>query len=199
MAPRATRLRTLVRQAKACQICAPSLGHEPRPVFSAHPEAKLLLVGQAPGAKVHASGVPWADASGKRLRSWLGLDDETFYDETQVAILPMGFCFPGTGKSGDLPPRPECAPKWMQPLVDQMPKLQLTLLIGMYAQRWFLKESAKATLTKTVEAWQDYTAHGYFVLPHPSPRNGIWLRRNPFFEAELVPLLQSKVADALGH
>lgn len=193
------RLPTLVRQAKACQICAPSLEHEPRPVFSAHAEAKLLLVGQAPGAKVHASGIPWADASGKRLRTWLGLDDETFYDETQLAILPMGFCFPGTGKSGDLPPRPECAPKWMQPFIDKMPELKLTLLIGMYAQRWFLKESAKATLTKTVEAWQDYTDRGYFVLPHPSPRNGIWLRRNPFFEAELVPLLQSRVADALGR
>lgn len=199
MAPRVTRLPTLVRQAKACQICAESLEHEPRPVFSAHADAKLLLVGQAPGAKVHASGVPWADASGKRLRAWLGLDDETFYDETKVAILPMGFCFPGTGKSGDLPPRPECAPKWMQAFIDKMPKLQLTLLIGMYAQRWFLEESAKATLTKTVEAWQDYTDRGYFVTPHPSPRNGIWLRRNPFFEAELVPLLQSRVAAALGR
>lgn len=192
------RLATLVSEAKACRTCAGALDHEPRPVFSAHADAKLLLVGQAPGAKVHASGVPWADASGKRLRAWLGLDEATFYDPAQVAILPMGFCFPGTGKSGDLPPRPECAPQWMQPFIARMPKLRLTLLIGMYAQRWFLAEDAKANLTKTVQAWQEYTERGYFVLPHPSPRNGIWLRRNPFFEAELVPLLQARVAEALG-
>lgn len=192
------RLATLVSEAKACRTCAGALDHDPRPVFSAHADAKLLLVGQAPGAKVHASGVPWADASGKRLRAWLGLDETTFYDPAQVAILPMGFCFPGTGKSGDLPPRPECAPQWMQPFIDRMPKIQLTLLIGMYAQRWFLAKDAKANLTKTVQAWQEYTERGYFVLPHPSPRNGIWLRRNPFFEAELVPLLQERVAEALG-
>lgn len=191
------RLATLVSEAKACRTCAGALDHEPRPVFSVHADAKLLLVGQAPGAKVHASGVPWADASGKRLRAWLGLDEETFYDPSNVAILPMGFCFPGTGKSGDLPPRPECAPQWMRPFIDRMPKLRLTLLIGMYAQRWFLAETAKANLTKTVEAWQEYTEDGYFVLPHPSPRNGIWLRRNPFFEAELVPLLQERVAEVL--
>jgi uracil-DNA glycosylase len=193
------RLATLVAEAKACRTCVGALGHEPRPVFSVHADAKLLLVGQAPGAKVHASGVPWADASGRRLRAWLGLDDETFYDASQVAILPMGFCFPGTGKSGDLPPRPECAPQWMQPFIQRMPKLELTLLIGMYAQRWFLAEDAKGNLTKTVQAWEEYTDRGYFVLPHPSPRNGIWLRRNPFFEAELVPLLQARVAAALGR
>lgn len=191
------RLTTLAREARACRTCAAALDHEPRPVFSVHRDARLLLVGQAPGSKVHASGTPWADASGKRLRTWLGMDEPTFYDPKVVAILPMGFCYPGRGKSGDLPPRPECAPQWMAPMVAGMPNIGLTLLIGMYAQRWFLGERAKATLTKTVTAWRDYVDDGFMVLPHPSPRNNIWLRKNPWFEDELVPELQRRVADGV--
>ena len=190
-------LRVLVDEARACRICADALPHEPRPVFSIHEDARVLLIGQAPGAKVHASGVPWADASGRRLRSWLALDEPTFYDPTRIAIVPMGFCYPGKGPSGDLPPRPECAERWMQPFVDAMPEIELTLLIGAYAQRWFLGDDAKPTLTETVKHWADYADRNVFVMPHPSPRNGIWLRRNPFFEADLVPLLQARVSDAL--
>lgn len=191
------RLTTLAREARACRTCADALDHEPRPVFSVHRDARLLLVGQAPGSKVHASGTPWADASGKRLRAWLGIDEDTFYDASVVAILPMGFCYPGRGKSGDLPPRPECAPQWMGPMVKAMPRIGLTLLIGMYAQRWFLGERAKPTLTETVAAWREYAGDGFVVLPHPSPRNNIWLRRNAWFEAELVPELRQWVASSI--
>ena len=187
----------LVEGARGCRACVGVLGHEPRPVFRVHEEARVLIVGQAPGAKVHASGVPWADASGRRLREWLGVDEETFYDASRFAILPMGFCYPGKGKSGDLPPRPECAPQWMQPFVDAMPRVELTLLVGRYAQQWFLGETGKRTLTETVQAWREYAKRKYIVLPHPSPRNGIWLRKNPFFEQAVVPTLRRRVKRAL--
>ncbi len=174
------------------------LPHEPRPVFQVGPSARLLIVGQAPGARVHASGVAWADQSGARLREWLGVDDETFYDPQQVALLPMGFCFPGRGRSGDLPPRPECAPQWMAPFVDAMRELRLTILIGRYAQRHFLKSRVRASVTQTIADWREYLEDGVFVLPHPSPRNNIWLRKNPSFEAELVPHLKVAVREALS-
>jgi uracil-DNA glycosylase/uncharacterized protein YeaO (DUF488 family) len=164
----------------------------PRPVLQASATASLLIVGQAPGAKVHASGVPWDDASGKRLRAWLGIDSETFYDATRVALVPMGFCYPGRGSGGDNPPRPECAPLWHARLVEQLKDVRLTLLVGQYAQRWFLGNCRKASLTETVAAWREY-APDYVPLPHPSPRNQAWFKRHPWFEQDVLPDLQERV------
>lgn len=186
----------LLQQVKNCTICADHLPHEPRPVITVHPEAKILIIGQAPGRKVHASGIPWDDASGKNLRKWLNVTSEDFYDATKFGIIPMGFCYPGTGKSGDLPPRPECAPQWHEPLLNMMPNVQLTLLIGMYAQKYYLKKDRKKNLTETVNHWEEYLPK-YLPLPHPSPRNGIWMRKNPWFEKGVVPFLKEKVEEAL--
>lgn len=161
-----------------------------------HPEARLLIAGQAPGRKVHASGTPFDDASGKRLQEWMGVTRDVFYDSKFVAILPMGFCYPGTGKSGDLPPRPECAPAWRDKLLAYLPNLEVTLVIGQYAQAHHLPE-AKASLTETVQAWREYWP-GIVPLPHPSPRNNIWLRRNPWFEADLLPLLRQRLITVLS-
>ena len=168
----------------------------PRPIVQAGSTARLLIVGQAPGRIVHETGIPWNDASGDRLREWLQLPREVFYDEKLVAIVPIGFCFPGTGKSGDLPPRPECAPQWHAPLLAAMPEVQLTLLIGRYAQNFYLRENGKATLTATVAAYQEYLPK-YFPLPHPSPRNRLWLKTNRWFEAEVLPELRRRVQAAL--
>lgn len=168
----------------------------PRPVLQASPQARLLIAGQAPGRKVHESGVPFDDASGERLRAWLGIDRATFYDPARVAILPMGFCYPGAGKSGDLPPRPECAPEWRTRVLATMPKIVLTLAVGQYAQAWHLGKTAKENLTQTVSAWAAYGAH-IMPLPHPSPRNNVWLAQNPWFAAELLPVLRTRVAAAL--
>lgn len=189
-------LATLLEQVRACRICAERLPLGPKPVLRAAPSARLLIVGQAPGAKVHASGIPWDDQSGKRLRQWMGISPEVFYDERQVAIIPMGFCYPGKGRSGDLPPRPECAQHWHQQLLPMLPNLQLTLLVGKYAQDYFLGSTAKPTLTETVTQWKDYLPT-YMPLPHPSPRNQFWLRRNEWFEQEAIPELQQLVAQAL--
>jgi uracil-DNA glycosylase/uncharacterized protein YeaO (DUF488 family) len=161
-------------------------------VLQASATASLLIVGQAPGAKVHASGVPWDDASGKRLRGWLGIDNDTFYDAAQVALVPMGFCYPGRGGGGDNPPRPECAPLWHARLIEQLGGVRLTLLVGQYAQRYFLGSRRKASLTETVEAWRDY-APDFVPLPHPSPRNQAWFKRHPWFDHEVVPALQERV------
>lgn len=188
----------LAARARACTECASELPHEPRPVLSVHAHARVLVVGQAPGAKVHESGIAWADASGERLRSWMGVDDDTFYDPKQIALLPMGFCYPGKGRSGDLPPRPECAPLWMDRFVDKLDARKLTLLIGRYAQAYFLGDAVAPTLTATVQDWKRHRRRGYFVLPHPSPRNNIWLRKHPWFEQELVPKLRSAVRRALA-
>lgn len=185
-------LESLLQQVRACRICEEHLALGPRPVLAASSTAKLLIVGQAPGTKVHASGIPWDDQSGKRLRQWLGLTPEVFYDASQVAIIPMGFCYPGKGKSGDLPPRPECARHWHQRLLTQLPNIQLTLLVGKYAQDYFLGNRAKATLTDTVSAWHEYLP-AYMPMPHPSPRNQFWLRRNPWFEADAIPYVQQLV------
>jgi uracil-DNA glycosylase/uncharacterized protein YeaO (DUF488 family) len=187
----------LLAEIRACRICADTLPLGPRPVLQAGHGARLLIVGQAPGTKVHASGVPWDDASGKRLREWLGIDRETFYDPSQVALVPMGFCYPGRGTGGDNPPRPECAPLWHARLFALLPDVQLTLLVGQYAQRWFLGARRKASLTDTVEAWREY-APEYVPLPHPSPRNTHWFQRHTWFEHDVLPGLRERVAATLA-
>ena len=179
-----------------CTVCAKDLPLGPRPVFRVSPTARILVIGQAPGRLVHASGVPWDDPSGKRLRQWMQLEDAVFYDSVQVGIMPMGFCYPGTGKSGDLPPQPECATLWHEVLLAKMPAIELTLLIGQYAQNYYLQDRCKKTLTETVQTWREY-APTHLPLPHPSPRNNLWLKRNPWFEREVVPHLQDRIHSIL--
>ncbi|SDU04989.1 uracil-DNA glycosylase family protein [Halopseudomonas salegens] len=187
----------LLDEVRNCSLCAEHLPLGPRPVLQASNSARILIAGQAPGRKVHAAGIPFADASGDRLREWLGIDQATFYDPDRVAIIPMGFCYPGTGKSGDLPPRPECADTWRQRLLDQLPAVQLTLAIGQYAQTWHLPDAPRQ-VTATVRQWQRWWPHT-LPLPHPSPRNNLWLRRNPWFEAEVIPVLQESVQRILNR
>jgi len=185
--------------ARACTLCAAHLPLGPLPVLRAAATARLLIIGQAPGTKVHATGIPWNDASGDRLRQWLGLDRDTFYDEARVAIVPMGFCYPGRdAKGGDKPPRPECAPLWHPRLLPLLPDVALTLLIGRYAQARYLGERAGPTVDATVRAWRDH-APACLPLPHPSWRNTAWLKANSWFEAELVPALPRRVAEVLGR
>lgn len=190
------KLPPLMSEIRACRLCAQHLPHEPRPVVQAGAIAQLLIVGQAPGRRVHETGIPWNDASGARLREWLALPPEIFYDATQVAILPAAFCYPGKGKSGDLPPRAECAPAWHPRLLAVMPQVRLTLLIGRYAQETYLRKSCKATLTDTVAAFEEYLPR-YFPLPHPSPRNQAWWKANGWFEQDVLPALRERVAMAL--
>ncbi len=180
----------LLTDIRACQLCASHLPLGPRPILRVAQGAKILIVGQAPGTRVHQSGIPWDDASGERLRSWLAMDKQQFYDEGQIAIIPMGFCYPGRGISGDLPPRKECARTWLPLLQTHLGEIRTTLLIGQYAIEHYLGAARKATLTQTVQHWQAY-APDFFPLPHPSPRNNIWLKRNPWFNAEVVPALQA--------
>lgn len=189
-------LDTLVTEIRACRVCAQALPHPPRPIVWVHASAKILIVGQAPGRRVHESGVPWDDASGDRLRSWMNLDRETFYDKRNIAVAAMGFCFPGTVNGADLPPRRECAPLWRPRLLPLLKKVQLTLLVGSYAQRYHLGVAVKPTLGETVRAWRTYPA-GVMPLPHPSWRNTGWLKRNPWFETELTPELQRRVSSLL--
>lgn len=186
----------LLTEISACKICEDNLPLGANPVVSAQTTAKIMIIGQAPGTKVHASGVPWDDASGKRLREWMGIEKEVFYDEAKIAIMPMGFCYPGRGKGGDLPPRPECAPHWHVRLLELLPDLELTLLIGQYAQKYYLGKLRKKNLTETVRAYQAYLPN-YFPLVHPSPRNLMWQRRNLWFEDEVVPELQAVVKNLL--
>ncbi|MGB4100752.1 MAG: uracil-DNA glycosylase family protein [Alphaproteobacteria bacterium] len=191
-------LQALLKTISQCRECAAKLPYAPRPFLRAgSTKARLLIIGQAPGLKVHQTGIPWNDPSGDRLRLWLNLTPEQFYDESNVAIMPMGFCYPGKGTSGDLPPRPECAPLWHEKILHYLPNIKLTLLIGQYAQARYLADRRKATLTETVKAWREYTGDGYLPLVHPSPRNGIWLRKNPWFEKDIVPYLQKNVAVTL--
>ena len=182
----------LLAAVRACTLCAAQLPAGPRPVLQAGASARILIAGQAPGRKVHASGVPFDDASGERLRQWMGIDRQTFYDPQQIAILPMGFCYPGTGKSGDLPPRRECAPQWRARLLQAMPQIELTLVIGQYAMAWHLPDVATNNLTETVRAWRKHWP-AVLPLPHPSPRNNIWLKANPWFALEVVPAVQARV------
>lgn len=182
----------LSQEIKACTLCAPTLPLGPRPVFQIHPKARILIAGQAPGVRVHETGIAFNDPSGDRLREWMGIGRDVFYDAQKIAIVPMGFCYPGTGKSGDLPPRPECAATWRKKLLSQLPHIELTLLIGQYAQAWHLGARQKDTLTATVRAWKEYAPH-MLVLPHPSPRNNIWLKKNPWFAREVLPFAQSRI------
>lgn len=186
----------LLGDIRACSICLPHLINGVNPVLSAHKHSKVAIIGQAPGSVVHKSGIPWDDKSGERLRAWLGTSDAEFYDEEKVALIPMGFCYPGKGKSGDLPPRAECAPQWHETLFDQMKELQLIILIGTYAQSYYLKEKRSKTLTETVRNYEKYLPK-CLPLPHPSPRNNIWLRKNEWFEIEVIPLLRERIQQVL--
>ena len=187
----------IVSDVKKCTLCEKDLPLGARPVIQVSQKAKILIAGQAPGIRVHESGIPFNDPSGDRLREWMGVDKDTFYDKSKIAILPMGFCYPGTGKSGDLPPRPECAEKWRDTLLESMPKIELTLVIGAYAQQWHMKIVKKKTLTDTVKAWQSYWPV-LLPLPHPSPRNNIWLKKNPWFGEQIISELQRRI-DILIH
>jgi uracil-DNA glycosylase len=190
-----TALTSLLRDVRACTICAAHLPLGPRPVVQMSAASRILIAGQAPGKKVHETGLPFNDVSGDRLRHWLGLSRETFYDDTKLAILGMGFCFPGTGKSGDLPPRPECAPAWRAPLLAELKNVQLTLVLGQYAMAYHLPGRGK-TLTEVVAGWRrDWPL--IVPLPHPSPRNQAWLKRNPWFDNDVLPLLRLRVAEVL--
>jgi uracil-DNA glycosylase len=186
----------LLAEVRRCTICAEHLPHSPRPVLQLHEQARILVAAQAPGRKAHASGTPFTDVSGDRLREWMGISADTFYDSSRVAILPMAFCYPGSAKGGDLPPRPECAEAWQKKLLSPLRNLQLTLVIGRYAQAYHLQRSA--SVTSVVQAWRDHWP-ATVPLPHPSPRNKIWLHRNPWFERDLLPALRSRIADVLSH
>ncbi len=190
-------LTELLTEIGACRRCADQLPQGPRPVLRAAVTARLLVVGQAPGSRVHASGIPWDDASGERLRTWLGLDRTRFYDVERVAIVPMGFCYPGRGRTGDRPPRPECRRTWHPRLLPLLPRIELTLAIGRYAQAHFLPDRRSLSLTDTVRAWRQ-APPGIMPLPHPSPRNIGWFRSNPWFEQELLPELRQRVAQVLA-
>ena len=187
----------LLREIRACRMCEAHLPLGPRPVLAASASARLLIVSQAPGARVHESGIPWDDASGRRLREWLQIDEATFYDAQRVAIVPMGFCYPGRADSGDAPPRPECRATWHPRLLPLLRKVEFTLSIGHYAQAWCLGARRKATLTDTVRAWHEYMP-GNMPLPHPSPRNVAWFKANPWFEGEVLPALRERVRTVLS-
>ncbi|WP_353186163.1 uracil-DNA glycosylase family protein [Parapedobacter lycopersici] len=182
---------------RSCTYCKAQLPHAPNPVIQAAADSKIAIIGQAPGQKVQKSGIPWDDQSGKELRRWLGVDTVQFYDPHLFALVPMGFCYPGKGKSGDLPPRPECAPLWHRKLFDGMPGIKLTLLIGKYAQAYYLGKAKTRSLTDTVLRFEHYLP-AFFPLVHPSPRNKIWHKRNPWFSDTVVPLLQRSVSEIIG-
>ncbi len=187
---------SLVVDAQSCTVCKEFLPLGPRPVFSIHPESKILVIGQAPGTKVHATGIPWNDASGNELRRWLGVSRDQFYDPKNFGIMPMGFCYPGRGVGGDLPPRPECAPIWHQKMINQMSEVKLTLLIGQYALGFYLGNARKKNLTETVRNFESYLPD-FIPLVHPSPRNLMWRRRNPWFEELVVPTLRERVHELI--
>lgn len=185
-------LETLLGEVRKCRECETHLPLGPRPVLAASKSSRILIIGQAPGRRVHESGIPWDDPSGERLRDWMGISSDVFYDESRIAIIPMGFCYPGTGRSGDLPPRKECSELWHERLLARLPDVRLTLVIGRYAQDYRLGKNIKATLTETVKSWKDYTPVN-LPLPHPSPRNNRWLKNNAWFLQDVVPYLKRRV------
>jgi uracil-DNA glycosylase len=186
----------LLAQIRKCRECEMHLEHGVNPVIAASPKSKIIIIGQAPGRIVHNTSIPWNDKSGDNLRNWLGIDKEVFYDADKIALMPMGFCFPGTGKSGDLPPRPECAPLWHAKLLRMMPNAKLILLVGQYAQNYYLGDKAKSTLTETVRNFKNYLPD-YFPLPHPSPRNNIWQAKNKWFGEKILPELKKRASGIL--
>lgn len=188
---------SLLRDILACTRCIHLLPLEPRPILQYSSQSSIIIIGQAPGIKAHESGIPWNDASGERLRSWLGIDATTFYDKKKVALIPMGFCYPGRGKSGDNPPIPGCAAHWHHQLLAPLKNKKLIILIGSYAQDHYLGQTKEPTLTETIKGYRYYLPQ-YFVLPHPSPRNNIWLKKNKWFEDEVLTALKEKVAEALS-
>lgn len=188
-------MQSLLDEIARCRLCSAQLPHPANPVVQASSSAKVLIIGQAPGLKVYQTGIPWNDASGDRLRNWLEVTPEQFYDTKQIAIMPMGFCYPGRGKSGDRPPTPLCAPTWHKKLLQHMPEIKLTLLIGQYSQQYYLQD--KLTLTQRVQNWRSYLPQ-FIALPHPSPRNNIWLKKNPWFEQELLPQMRQQIDQILS-
>lgn len=189
-----TDLHEFVDEIRACQLCASDMERAPRPILQVSATAKILIAGQAPGNLAMESGRPFTDPSGDRLRDWLQIDETTFYDASKVSIVPMGFCFPGYDKNGgDIPPMKRCAETWHQALFERLPQIELKVLIGGYAQRWHIGDQMEKTLTATVQKWQSFLAQGVIVTPHPSWRNNAWLKRNPWFEAELLPELRKRV------
>ncbi|WP_010134184.1 uracil-DNA glycosylase family protein [Ochrovirga pacifica] len=189
-------MQQLLDQIKNCTLCQPFLEHRVRPVIEASTQSKIAIIGQAPGTVVHRTGIPWNDKSGERLRSWLGVDHNTFYNKEIFAIVPMGFCYPGKGKTGDLPPRKECAPAWHPQVFNQLKQIELMILIGAYAQNYYLKQPEK-TLTATVKNFHNYWPN-FLVLPHPSPRNNIWLKRNDWFEKQNLPFIQKRIQQIIN-
>lgn len=194
--PNSRRFSSLLREVRACRVCAAHLPNPPKPILFAAETATLMIVGQAPGRKVHETGIPWNDPSGDRLREWLKLERAQFYDTRRIAIIPAGFCYPGTGENGDLPPRPECAPLWHPKLRAALPRIRLTLLVGSYAQAYYLGDRMKSSVTETVRAYHEYLPE-FLPLPHPSPRNRGWLKSNPWFEKKVIPQLRLLVLSAL--
>lgn len=182
----------LIVNIRNCKVCEPYLELGAHPIISASKKSKIVIIGQAPGRIVHQTGIPWNDKSGDSLRNWLGVDKSTFYNEDIFALIPMGFCFPGKGKSGDLPPRKECAPLWHEKLFSFMQEVKLILLVGQYAQHYYLQERCKATLTETVKSYQEYLPK-YLPLPHPSPRNNIWMAKNKWFQSDVVTMLKDQI------
>ncbi len=190
-------MKQLITEISNCQVCAAELPLGPRPIIAVHPTSKIVVIGQAPGSVVHKTGIPWDDKSGENLRRWMGIDDTIFYDATKIALIPMGFCYPGRGKSGDLPPRKECAPLWHSVLLNSLTQVELILLIGKYAQNYYLQKKAKKTLTETVKNYHLYLPK-YFVLPHPSPRNNIWMAKNQWFATDVLPYLKTQIHQILS-
>ena len=190
------KVQSLITEIEKCNICTKYLALGPRPIVQLGNKASILIAGQAPGKAVHETGVPFDDLSGDRLREWMSISKDIFYNKNKIAILPMGFCYPGKGKSGDLPPRPECAPQWRQQVLDNLANIQLIIVIGKYAMDWHIGDNQKRNLTETVKAWKSYSPD-LIPLPHPSPRNNIWLSKNLWFEAEVIPALRKKVKAAL--
>jgi len=186
-------LEKLLAEVRACRLCEKHLPLGPRPTLRVNKAARVMIVGQAPGTKVHETGIPWNDPSGDRLRGWMQVERDTFYDESRFAIIPVGFCYPGRGKGGDLPPRPECAPKWHPLLAGHLPHIELVILCGQYAHEYYLGGRRRKTLAETVRHYKDFGPR-FFPLPHPSPRNMLWFKKNPWLEVEVIPALRERLA-----